>query len=51
MEKKPKIINNLLNIKLADNEQIYEKKAKMENQLLKLKGKNPKKIPKCKLFR
>ena len=43
-KKKPVRINNLLNLRYADNELIYENKAKRENEKLISQGKSPKKL-------
>ena len=40
----PKKINNLLNIRYAETERIYEKEANKENEILKSQGKSPKKF-------
>ena len=40
----PKKINNLLNLRYAETERIYEKEANKENDLLKSQGKSPKKF-------
>ena len=40
----PKKINNLLNLRYAETERIYEKEANKENEILKSQGKSPKKF-------
>ncbi len=40
----PKKINNLLNMRYAETERVYEKEANKENEILKSQGKSPKKF-------